>query len=254
MRNISIILVGTKYAGNIGSAARAMHNMGLDQLRLVSPQCACNEESYRLACGGKEILDQRRTYETLRDALQDIHLPLGTTAKTGGKRDQTRPSRLLAHTILAHAASQKVGILFGPEDTGLTDEDLMPCQLLMSIPASGGARSLNIAQAGMIVCYELLLAGLGKKPDRVPKRAAVPQVEAMYLQLEKALLDIGFLQPQNARHMMFSLRRLLGRAGLESADVGVLRGIARQIGWYSSRIAKSDLRSSEKDACAGRKG
>ena len=86
----------------------------------------------------------------------------------------------------------------------------------------------------MIVCYEIFLAQLAREPVRVVRAAPVEQVEAMYAQLERALLDIGFLHPQNARHMMFALRRMLGRAGLERPDVGVLRGIARQIGWYAA--------------------
>jgi len=85
----------------------------------------------------------------------------------------------------------------------------------------------------MIVCYELLLGSLEHEPDRVVKPARLEQIEAMYSQLERALLDIGFLHPQNARHMMFAIRRILGRAGLEASDVGILRGIARQIGWYA---------------------
>ena len=90
----------------------------------------------------------------------------------------------------------------------------------------------------MIICYELFMGSLEREPARVPKLASLEQIEAMYAQLEEALLEIGFLHPQNARHMMFSLRKLLGRAGLEASDVGILRGIARQIGWF----AKDKLR------------
>jgi TrmH family RNA methyltransferase len=139
----------------------------------------------------------------------------------------------LAPRILNQAERQKVGILFGPEDTGLVDEDLQLCQLLIHIPTQPKASSLNLSQAVMVVGYELLLGSLNREPARVLKLAALQQIEAMYSQLEKALLDIGFLQPQNTRHMMFALRQMLGRAGLESSDVGVLRGIARQIGWYA---------------------
>ena len=129
---------------------------------------------------------------------------------------------------------QKVAILFGPEDTGLVDDDLRLCQLLIRIPTQHKANSINLAQAVMIVCYEILLGSLKREPVRVPKLASLVQVEAMYDQLEKALLDIGFLQPQNARHMMLTLRQMLGRAGLEPSEVGTLRGIARQIAWYAS--------------------
>lgn len=230
---VVVILAGTKHPGNIGSVARAMHNMGLKQLRLSAPQCMPNDESERLACGGKAVLENASIHRSLKGALRGIHFLVGTTGKTGGNRSQTCSPRTLAPKIVAQAEKQRVGILFGPEDTGLVDVDLLACQMLVRIPTDPRAHSINLAQAVMIVCYELLLASLVREPARVPKLAPVEQVEAMYAHLEQALLQIGFLSDQNARHMMFALRRLLGRAGLETADVGILRGIARQIAWYS---------------------
>jgi len=229
--NIVIILVGTKYPGNLGSVARAMNNMGLKQLRLVNPQCAINEESYRMARGGAAILKHAKQYRSPKSALRGVRMVLGTTGKTGGNRDQAYAPRTLAPRILAQANQQKVGILFGPEDTGLVDDDLLHCHLLVRIPTHPHAHSINLAQSVMIVAYELFVAQLPREPARIPKLASVEQTEAMYAQLEAALLQIGFLYPQNARHMMFALRRILGRAGLEGADVGIFRGIARQISW-----------------------
>jgi tRNA/rRNA methyltransferase len=107
--------------------------------------------------------------------------------------------------------------------------------VLIRIPTQHKGHSINLAQSVMIVCYELLLGNLEREPARIIRLASLEQVEAMYAQLEKALLDIGFLQPQNARHMMFSLRQMLGRAGLEPSDVGMLRGVARQIAWYATK-------------------
>jgi tRNA/rRNA methyltransferase len=212
-----------------------MHNMGLVQLRLADPRCEIGEESYRLARAGSPILDRARMFRSLSTALRGLSLVVGTTAKTGGNREQACTPRQVAPGVVAHARDQKAGILFGPEDTGLVDQDLLCCQLLVRIPTQTEARSINLAQAVMILCYEVYLASLNRSPERVLRLAPAQQVQAMYGQLEKALLDIGFLHPQNARHMMFALRRLFGRAGLEKADVGILRGIARQIGWYSGR-------------------
>jgi tRNA/rRNA methyltransferase len=233
--NIVILLRGSKYPGNIGSAARAMHNMGIPTMRLVAPQCAIDAEAYRMACSGAPILEKTKVYSAWADALRGIHLLVGTTAKIGGNRTQTFSPRSLAPRILDHAAQEKIGILFGPEDTGLVDEDLMRCQLLARIPTHPGARSINLAQAVMIFCYEIMMADLGHEPMRVPRLASVEQAEAMFAQLEQSLLGIGFLHAQNAQHMMFAIRRLLGRGGLEKTDVGILRGIARQIGWSAGR-------------------
>jgi len=235
--NIAIILTGTKYPGNIGSAARAMHNMGLTRLILAGPKCRIDEESYRLARSGKSILDSATTCRSLKSALRGIRFLVGTTGKRGGYRARIHSPRSLSPSILDHAARQRVGILFGPEDTGLVDEDLGLCQLLVRIPTHPKATSINLAQAVMIVCYELLLGTLKREPAHVPKLAPLEQVEAMYAQLERSLLEIGFLHPQNVKHMMLRLRKMLGRAGLEKPDVGILRGIARQIGWYAGKAA-----------------
>ncbi|MBN2243197.1 MAG: RNA methyltransferase [Acidobacteria bacterium] len=236
--NIAIILLGTKYPGNIGSAARAMFNMGLSRLILAAPKCSVNEESYRLARSGGPILDSARTCRSLESALRGIGFLVGTTGKTGGYRARTLSPRSLAPRILDHAAGQKVGILFGPEDTGLVDHDLGVCQLLMRIPTRPNAASINLAQSVMIVCYELLLGTLEREPGPVPALASVEQVEAMYAQFEKALLEIGFLHSENTKHMMMRIRRMLGKAGLERSDVGVLRGIARQIHWFAGSRGK----------------
>ncbi len=241
LENICIILVGTKHPGNIGSAARAMFNMGLDQLILASPQCVINDESYRLAKAGKGVLDSAQICKDLKSALRNIRLLVGTTGKSGGYRAPAYSLRSRVPRILDQAAQQKIGILFGPEDTGLVDDDLRLCQMLIRIPTRYKANSINLSQAVMIVCYELWMGSLGREPERTPKLASLEQIEAMYVQLEEALLKIGFLQDQNARHMMLRLRQLFGRAGLKVSDVGILRGIARQLGWFAGKQRHRDL-------------
>ncbi len=238
LNNIEIILVGTKYAGNLGSVARAMHNMGLSSLRLAAPKCSIDEEAHRMARDRNPVLASARSYRSLGSALRGIKLVVGTTGKSGGNREHTDSARILVPLILAHAAKRKVGIVFGPEDTGLVDEDLLRCQRLLRIPTHSQAHSINLAQAVMIVSYELYLGHLECQPERVPVLAGLDQVEAMYEQLEAALRTIGFLHDENASHMMFRMRRLLGRTGLERSDVGILRGIARQIAWLGRKFEK----------------
>jgi TrmH family RNA methyltransferase len=232
--HIVIILVGTKYGGNIGSAARAMQNMGLCQLRLAAPQCRIDREAERMARKGARILESATTFRSLRTALRGIRLVVGTTGRTGGYRRQAFTPR-----ILAQARTQKVGIVFGPEDTGLVDDDLLLCHLLLRIPTDRRAHSINLAQAVMIVSYELFVAQLERHPSRRLKLAPFDQIEAMYTQLEDALRGIGYLHPQNARHMMIRLRQLFGRAGLESPDVA-----ARSRGMAPSSPTQPEGRSS----------
>jgi len=240
LNNIEIILVGAKYAGNVGSVARAMRNMGLGCLRLAAPKCSIDDEAHRMARSDNPVLDGVRTFRSLGAALRGIRLVVGTTGKQGGNREQTFNVRSLVPLILSHAAKRKVGIVFGPEDTGLIDDDLMRCQMLLRIPTQPQAHSINLAQAVMIVSYELYLGHLECDPERVPVLATVEQIEAMYQQLEAALRTIDFLHDENAHHMMFRLRRLLGRTGLERSDVGILRGIARQIAWLGHKTEKHD--------------
>jgi len=241
LSRIVVVLVGTKHAGNLGATARAMSNMGLDQLRLAGPRCNRDDEALRMARSrGRDILAKARTYPDLRSALRGVHRVVGTTARTGGYRAEVSPPRALAPEIVRIAARSRVAIVFGPEDTGLVDDDLLLCQLLLRIPTQRNSRSLNLAQAVVLVCYELYLARLTREPRRLTKLASIAPVEAMFTQLEEALSQIGFLHPKNARHMMFALRRLLGRAGLTTAEVAVLRGIARQIAWYSRNAASRD--------------
>jgi len=232
--NIVIILAGTKHPGNIGSAARAMANMGLGRLTLAAPRCEIDEEAHRMAKAGTDVLDAAQIFPSLTEAAAEMHMLVGTTGAIGGYRADTSTPRQLAPKILEQAEKQTVGIIFGPEDTGLVDEDLRLCQLLIRIPTSRHAVSINLAQAVMVISYELMLGSFTREPGRTLRLASLEQTEAMYIQLEEALLKAGFLHPQNARHMMFAIRRLLGRAGMESSDVGILRGIARQINWFST--------------------
>ncbi len=240
LNNVEIILVGTKYAGNLGSVARAMHNMGISGLRLAAPKCRIDEEAHRMARDRNPVLASAKSYRSLSSALRGIRLVVGTTGKSGGNRQETSSARALVPLILAHASCRKVGIVFGPEDTGLIDDDLLHCQMLLRIPTQSQVHSINLAQAVMIVSYELYLGNLECSPERVPVLAGLEQIEAMYEQLEAALRTIGFLQDENARHMMFRMRRLLGRTGLERSDVGILRGIARQIAWLGKKCEKLD--------------
>jgi len=235
LKNVVVVLVGTKYPGNLGSVARAMNNMGLANLRLAAPKCSRDAEAMRMARSGGRLLSNARSCSSLKSALRGTPLVIGTSSKTGGKRQESFNPRALAPKILDHAARQKVAVVFGPEDTGLVDHDLMLCHLLLRIPTDRRGRSINLAQAAMIVCYELFMGQLEREPSRAPRLASVEQVESMYGQLEEALRDIGFLHEANARHMMFRFRRFFGRAGLEKSDVSILRGVARQIGWFGSK-------------------
>ena len=153
--NVSIVLVGIRNPGNIGSAARAMKNMGVTRLVLVNPAPYDIPEVYNLAWGAEEVVRNARVCKTLDEALGDCGLVVGATRRKGRRRRPIPPLRTVISKIGAATMSNQVDILFGREDKGLSNEELAHCQLALSIPTSRKMPSLNVAQAVMVVCYEL---------------------------------------------------------------------------------------------------
>jgi TrmH family RNA methyltransferase len=255
LQNITIVLVGPQYAGNIGSVCRAMKNTGLSRLFLVSPeQDPLSAEARMMATSAKDILQKAKTFSTLEEALEGFRWIAGTSARKGINRGPFIPPREISPEIIQHARSIPVAILFGPEDRGLTNRDLDPCHALIQIPTHPGLSSLNLAQAVLLVCYELYLTNLGElriadcglrigKRSRgkivgsssglLPPLAEFQKVEKMYAHLEQLLLRIGFLDTNNPKRIMHTLRRIYGRAHLGDRDVAILRGIFRQLEWYA---------------------
>jgi tRNA/rRNA methyltransferase len=179
-------------------------------------------------------LDTMRIHNSLRAAIADCGLVVGTTRRPGLYREGALTPRELAPHVVATATANRVALIFGPEDSGLANNDLRFCHQLVTIPADSTYASLNVAQAVLLCCYEVFIAAQGE--GFLPPRplAVAERQELMYDKLKSALLKIGFLHGDNPDHIMFALRRVLGRAGLEDRDVRVLLGLARQIEWYAS--------------------
>jgi tRNA/rRNA methyltransferase len=220
---------------NIGAAARAACNMGISRLVLVAPENCELSRMIRMAThSAAHVIENREVYPDLASALQAFHYVVGTTARTGGQRRELKTPREMAAELIPICVHNRVALLFGPEDRGLTNDQLHFCDALVTIPTAGFA-SLNLAQAVMILCYELLLAG-SKPVDRpVSRLAHQGELEAMYDHLEETLLKISFLHPENPEYGMQNIRRLFSRVGLRQRDVRVIRGICRQIDWYTQR-------------------
>src|SRR6185437_10837587 len=156
-----------------------------------------------------------KSYATIREAIADCSLVIGTTCRAGLYRKHSQPPRELAPTIIAAAENGKVALIFGPEDHGLSNKDLEHCQLLITIPADPEYQSLNVAQAAMICLYEIYVGTL-KTSERGPiELARAKQIERLFDRMRHSLLKIGFLDSENPEHMLLAFRRILGRAGLE---------------------------------------
>ena len=238
--NIRIVLTRPLYGGNVGSVCRAMMNMGLSDLAVVSPSLGLHEvEVRKMSLHAVELYHQRSDFQTLAEAVADCHVVAGATARGGLYRAHSRTLRAWAPELIASAQAGKVAVVFGPEDHGLTNEEVALCNRLIEIPSTERYRSINLAQAVMICCYELYTAAdlFQPDPERSPEATSV-QRERMYGFWEKALLNIGFMDADTSEHMMQGVRRILSRGSLTDRDVRILMGIARQADWVADELRK----------------
>jgi tRNA/rRNA methyltransferase len=235
LTNLRIVLVRPRGSGNIGSIARVMKNFGARELAIVGSARTRSFWARAMAVHGRDILSEAKCYETIREATADCRLIVGTTARSGLYRNHSRTPREVAPEIAAAARSAKVALLFGPEDHGLSNKDLEPCQLLITIPTHSDYQSLNVAQATVVCLYEIFVASMTELPRSTIKRAEAENIERLFDIMRHSLLKIGFLDSENPEHMLLAFRRFLGRAGLEDKDVRILTGMFRQIEWYAEK-------------------
>ena len=239
-RRIAFVLCRPIQSGNIGSVARALKNMGFTDLRLVAPVASARDRAATsMAVHGGDVLTASTIYRELASALADRTLTVGTTCRPGLYRSGVVSLRSAASQLVTAAAANRVAIVFGPEDRGLTNDELSACQRLVTIPTADEYRSLNLAQAVMLVAYELRMAASAKvaNPAPAPQRATAREVEAMLARMSNALVEIGFLPAENPSHIMFALREIFGRSGLTPRELDILNGIARQIKWTAGEGA-----------------
>ena len=234
LANIRIVLVNPLYGGNVGAICRAMANMGLSDLTLVAPAKLDMDEARMMAVAADDILSRRRVTATLEEAVGDCSMVMGTTVRAGLYRAHVRSPREWAPRILEVAATGKVALVFGRENSGLTNEELAIATNLIQIPSSPDYPSLNLAQSVMVCAYELFVAsGTFVAPEEMSPECDVATREHMFGMWRQMLLDIGFMEEHKADHMMLGLRRIFGRSPLTRDDVRIMMGIARQVQWKS---------------------
>jgi TrmH family RNA methyltransferase len=227
-----LVLVNTSHPGNIGAVARAMKNMGLKDLCLVSPQHYPSADATARASGADDVLAQARCCATLDEAIADAVLVIGASARSRSLPIPALDPRGCAALVQRQADSRRVAILFGRERTGLTNDELDRCHHLVQIPANPEYPSLNIAAAVQIIAYELRVAAQeGDGPSGSgAEYASARQLEQFYTHLEQTLIELEFLDPDSPRHLMRRLRRLFGRARPDQKEINILRGILTAVG------------------------
>jgi tRNA/rRNA methyltransferase len=241
---LRFVLVETSRAGNIGAVARAMKTMGFSDLVLVNPRfpdALADPEAIAFASGAQDVLQGARIVTDIGQALEGCNFAAAVSARLREFSPPVWTPRTFAGHIASHTAGQPPltgALIFGNERFGLPNQIVEQCNVLINIPANPGYSSLNLAQAAQVLAYECRMAA---EPDVAPgasdrgpigfhgDSASLAQVEGMYAHLEEALVAIDFLDADNPKKLMPRLKRLFSRTQLETEEVNILRGIARQI-------------------------
>ncbi|MBI5102528.1 MAG: RNA methyltransferase [Nitrospirae bacterium] len=228
--NIFFILIDTLETGNIGASARALKNCGFSKLELVRPRNFPSDEAGWFAHGASDVLSGVKVYPELATALKDKSLVVGTTRRPGKKRGLTIPVREAVERIREFAENNRVALIFGREDRGLKNAETAECSFMIRIPASDDHPSFNLAQAVLIIAYEISLTSFPVKPP-----PAVIGNEAFLGLFErlKALMNMAGYAPKGIRDeedaIMADLRRLISRAAITAREARMLHGIISQM-------------------------
>lgn len=246
--HIRIVLVEPAGPLNVGGTARIMKNMGLRHLVLVNPQCdPASEEAQRMAVHGGDVLAAATTVSSLPEAIAGCERAIATTGRLHRQDQPLELPEVALPWLLppTPAESFAAALIFGPEDRGLSNDELVYAQRWVRIPASDSYPSLNLAQAVAVCAYLLHRGAIAEVLDQAfptvgvaataGHLAPLEQMEGFYQDLEIVLLKIGYLYPHTAASRMAKLRRLLHRAGPDRQELAMLRGVLRQINWAVSQ-------------------
>lgn len=227
LKNIRIILVNTSHPGNIGSAARAMKTMGISELYLVAPHQYPHKKADEMATNAVDVLDGAVVVDTLDQAIAGCGLVVGASARSRTIPWPMLSPRELGEKAALEAVSTKIAILFGREQSGLTNEELHSCHFHVHIPSNPDYSSLNIAAAVQVIAYELRVAALQKQEPQVWDYdfATADAMQGFYEHMERVMIDIDFLNPKVPRQLMTRVRRLFNRARPDVMEMNILRGI-----------------------------
>ncbi len=226
LKNVYIILVEPETPGNIGSVARAMKNTGLSHLRLVNPCDTDTKELRMLAHRSKDIVRKADHFNSLKDALKDIQVSVGTTMRRRSIKFPNFAPEQVVKEINQLGNDIKIAFVFGRERTGLYSDELNLCQIHSTIPTATQNPAINLAQAVMIYSYVLYRESSEKKPKKSKvKPASHEAIEKLYEHLNEALHRVGFKPRDDMQTFLSRFRRILGRTIPEYQDLQILHKI-----------------------------
>ncbi len=233
LSNIKIVLVETSHPGNIGAVARAMKNMKMKNLSLVAPKKFPSADATARASGAHDVLEAVEVCETMEQAIADCHIVIGASARCRTISWPELSARECAEKFAGNDYEQsRIALVFGRENSGLTNHELDLCQYLLRIPCNPEFSSLNIAAAVQVICYEFFMASGFSQESVVVENskaclATAEQMELFYQHLYQTMDDIGFLHADKSQSIMRRLRRIFNRIHLDIKELDILRGILR---------------------------
>ena len=228
LNSVRVVLVGTTHPGNIGATARAMKNMGIVNLALVKPKDFPSNEAIYRSKAAKDVLESAQIYENLEDAVSDCELVIGTSA-----RGRTVPWPVLspkeaADRVAVHSENNKVAIVFGREDRGLTNQELGLCNLHVHIPTDPEYSSLNLSQAVQILVYEIRVSILKDQEYEEywdVDLATNEQTERLIDHMDELMKEVEFYDVHNPRKLLLRVRRFFKRSRIDVMEANIFRGL-----------------------------
>lgn len=238
----AVVLVRPREDGNVGAACRAMANMGLDELVLVEPVVKIGVLGRAFAKGADHILDGARRAGSLAEAIEPYQRVVGTAALRARSAGGVISPRELPAVLAADPPGTRTALVFGPEVSGLSNDELVLCHPLVNVPCDAVQPTLNLAQAVLILTYELFVdriargeAAAAVVPEPAPEPAEHAQVEALFAQGVDLLRRVDFARDDTFDYVRRDLRRLLARASLSARETVILRGVCRRIEYALDR-------------------
>lgn len=225
------VVVRPKYSGNIGSVARVIKNFGFNELVFISPRCELDDEAFKWAAHAKDVLLSSKKYNTIQEFIEheNVNYLIGTTARIGGDKNPWRnavPSDMIRDYMFS---SGKIAVLFGSEDTGLTNEELSVCDMVITIPTSSRYPSMNLSHAVAIIAYEFSIRM--QKGRKLPYRPSTPEERAVLIKFLEKLVDEVMSDTSVEKRSIYKgiLKNLVGRSFLTGREVHSLIGFFRRI-------------------------
>jgi len=234
LNSISILLVRPRYHENIGAVARAMKNMGLNRLIVVDGSSPLHRDAYKLASGAEDILERAEEFPNLKEAISEMGCVVGMTSRSGNERNPLLTPKKMVEELISISEKNSIGLVFGSEKEGLTNEELSLCHLYVRVPSADSFPSLNLAQAVMVLCYELFQSSTTIQQETGPL-ASSDHLERMFEHMERTLVAIGFLDAKQPERIMRVLRKIFGRSRMDEREVQIFQGIWSKVDWHLKR-------------------